>query len=355
MLCIAAFIVFALIGIFSAKYRGFAKEAWSCTAKRITFRPCDSSFGDKVKNKMLAKVLLKQPKLVKPADIAINVAAFLIVILTIWSLLVIVKSGLNLFVYGTCDYHNSQSCALNTTKACSIDTPDPTFIESVETLTVHKWVYNWFKDIVVAVEAIPNRVKYWDATDYLPAHATYTYYKSTNKTALEIIDPGCEVCQRLYVAEKQVGFNKHYNVTYIPYAIKIPGQNKYKFNNSYLIVSYLEAIRQNPLKSSKGPVDWKIIDRLFTQRNRDNILWQSEFKNMLTADEAKNQLNAWLKEFGYNDQQIQNIVQATKSQSVQNTITANRNIVENKIKTINIPTIIFNGKMYAGVPPASEL
>ena len=52
MFCIAAFIILALISIFSARYRKLAKKAWSCTLRRVTLRPCDTSFKEETKNKL---------------------------------------------------------------------------------------------------------------------------------------------------------------------------------------------------------------------------------------------------------------------------------------------------------------
>jgi hypothetical protein len=44
MFCIAAFIVFATLAIFSASFRPLAAKAWHCVLRRVTFRPCDISF-----------------------------------------------------------------------------------------------------------------------------------------------------------------------------------------------------------------------------------------------------------------------------------------------------------------------
>ncbi len=56
MLCIASFIVFLILGVFSGYYRALAKKAWQCVGRRITFRPCDTSFADDVKGKLFGKM-----------------------------------------------------------------------------------------------------------------------------------------------------------------------------------------------------------------------------------------------------------------------------------------------------------
>ena len=100
MFCIAAFIVLGLISIFSASKRQLAKKAWGCTLRRVTFRPCDTSFKEEAKSHLLARVANKTPRLVKVADIGIEIISFLLVFLTVWSLLIAVKSGLRFICLG---------------------------------------------------------------------------------------------------------------------------------------------------------------------------------------------------------------------------------------------------------------
>ena len=349
MVCIAAFIVFAIIGIFSLKYRQLAKKAWYCTAKRLTFRPCDSSFKDDVKASILSKVLIKHPKMIKKADIAIEITAAIIVILTFWSLLVLVRSGLDLFVYGTCDPHEAQSCVLDTTKSCTINSPSLSFVESVKELKVHTWIYNWFSDFGTSIAAIPDKIKNWNANDYLPSNPSYSKYSKGKPTALLIFDPGCRICQEDYIKLEKANFFSSHNLAYIAYSIKIVGKNTYEFKNSNLIVSYLEAVKLKKMKTSNQPVDWRIINRLFTLRSPDGLLWQNEFNDVLSEQDAKNTVISWLKEFGYSPSEIDQINQLAESNEVKSTIENNRNIVTDKIKTINIPSMIFNGQLHVGL------
>ena len=65
MPCIVALIVFGIMGIFSASQRALAKEALDCVFKRVTFRACNTGFAEKVKGKLLAKVLKRSTFLAK--------------------------------------------------------------------------------------------------------------------------------------------------------------------------------------------------------------------------------------------------------------------------------------------------
>jgi hypothetical protein len=357
MVCIAAFIVLGIISIFSAKYRKLAGEAWSCTAKRITLRPCDSTFKEDVKNSILSKVLLKAPKLLKVADAAIEIIAAIIVILTIWSVLVATKSLVNLYVYGTCNPSNASSCSLNASEACSANTGEITFTQSVAQFKELEWAGNWFKDFGEGIAAIPSQWQYWSAKNYLPQNVTYyNKYDSTKPTALEVIDPGCSSCKKLFVNIKDTDFLKKYNLAYIAYPIKsVSTDNGYRFKNSLLIAKYLESIRVYALTDSKKAIDWKVIDRIYSEKNSDGIPWQTAFDELLDNQQAKNTLNKWLSEFGYTSNDVTTIEEMLNSQKITNIMNSNRDIVENKIKTVQIPTIIYNGHKRSGVLNKDQL
>lgn len=356
MFCIAAFIVLAIISIFSASHRKLAKKAWGCTMRRITFRPCDTSFKEEAKSKLLSHVAKRTPKLVKAADIGIEVASFALVILTIWSILSVMYSGLNLFVWGTCTPNQASSCSLGA-ETCSIDKIDKSFWE----LTGEGKPLDWF---VAQAEAlgntianIPIRLKTWNAEDYLPQNVSYYHKKDDAKpTALEIIDPGCSVCGRLFKNIKDAGFEDKYNLAYIAYPIKNPyKEGEYKFANSYTVTRYLESIKINPLNGLKKPADWQIIERIFTSKDADNISYQIKINTMLDKAQTEALIQSWLGEIGYSADQIKQIITDANSQKVTDIINQNYEIVDKKVNTVKIPTIIFGGQRRDGLVSIQNL
>jgi len=356
MFCIAAFIILAIISIFSASHRKLAKKAWSCTLRRVTLRPCDSSFKEETKNKILSHVANKTPKLVKAADVTIEVASFLLVILTVWSLVVAIESGLNLFVWGTCAPKHASSCSLSS-ETCSIDQIDKSFWDLTMEGKPYMWLVNGFQDFAKTVSNIPTRLQHWEAKDYLPQNATYLEPKNDAKpTALEIIDPGCVVCGHLFSNIKHSNFADKYNLAYIAYPIKNPNQTgQYKFKNSYVVTTYLEALKLNPLVGQKTPTDWQILERIYTWKNKDGVLYQIKINASLNTNQTIELLKAWMKEIGYSDKQISKITSDASSQKVADIIKANQNIVEMKVKTVGIPTIIFNGQRHEGLVKTQDL
>jgi hypothetical protein len=356
MFCIAAFIILAIISVFSARYRKLAKKAWSCTLRRVTLRPCDTSFKEETKNKLLSHVAKKTPRLVKTADVGIEVASFALVVLTIWSVLVVLEAGLNLFVWGTCAPSNASSCSLSS-ESCSINTVDKNLWQLTAEGKPIDWFVNQANNLGNTISNIPTRLQNWDATKYLPQNATYyNAFEKSKPTALEVIDPGCIVCQHLFKNIKSTGFQDKYNLTYIAYPIKnpdIPG--KYKFANSYTVTQYLESLRINPLPGQKIPTDWQILERIYTGSAAGGISNQIKINTMLDTRQTKELIHAWLKEIGYNDVQLVQIDSDANSQKIANIIKQNQDIVNNKIKTVKIPTLIFKGQLHSGLVNTGDL
>ena len=79
MVCIAAFIILCLISVFvgflsifnktlGKKYWAVFKKAWHCVFKKVRLQKCDTNFKDDVKNTLLKRLVVKNPKLLKPAS-----------------------------------------------------------------------------------------------------------------------------------------------------------------------------------------------------------------------------------------------------------------------------------------------
>lgn len=356
MFCIAAFIVLAIISIFSVKYRKLAKKAWDCTLRRVTFRPCDTSFKEETKSKLLSHVANKTPKLVKTADIGIEIASFILVILTIWSLFTALESGLNLFVWGTCNPAEASSCSLSS-ETCSINKANKGLIELVQEGKPFDWFVNQAESLGNTIANIPTRLKTWNATDYLPQNVSYYLAKDSNKpTALEIIDPGCSVCGHLFRNIQDSKFENKYNLAYIAYPIKNPYETgKYKFANSYTVTKYLEAIKLHQLSGLKIPADWQILERVFTWKDNSGVSYQIKINTMMDKTQTIDLIKGWLTDIGYNTDQIAQITTEANSQKVTDIINQNYQTVEKKVNTVKIPTIIFNGQRHDGLVNVADL
>lgn len=363
MLCIAAFLVLLVLSAVSAKYRKLLGRAWNCTWHRVTFRACDTTFREDVKNSVLAPVAVRAPRLVKPASIAIEVLAWVMVLTLIVSLYIVGRSGLNLFVYGTCDKQNSQACTLSS-EACSINAVQPTFWQSVWKGDVIGAFGNEFSSLGDTIATVPSRLRHWDAREYATKNATYARtYQKGKPVALEVLDPGCEYCAKLFRNIEKSGFERSHNLTYIAYPIK--AQTGYKFQNSPVVAQYLAAMQARPLTSAARAAgsghltggesaDWYVLRQLFTGKNAKGQGWQ-EWMNQAPRADAITQLHTWMRDAGYTEPQVQEIATLSKSDAIASTLKTNRTTVEKKIRTVKIPSLIANGGLHSGLVKVGDL
>lgn len=349
MLCIAAFVVVLVLSAVSAKYRKLLGRAWGCVWRRITFRPCDTTFREDVKNSLLAPLAVRSPKLVKPASIAIEVIAWLMVLSLVMSLYILGRSGLNLFVYGTCDKQDGQSCSL-AAEMCSVDSGTPGFWESIGQGDVIGAFGNEFASLGETIAAVPSRLREWDAAEYASADATYLGgYTAGRPTAVEVLDPGCRFCAQLFRNMAEAGFDGTHNLTYLVYPIQTADGPK--FANSPLVAQYLTAARayERDRGGLEGQTaDWYILEQLFTGQNADGVDWQV-WMNAASAGDARTQLATWLGEAGLDEDAVATVDGLAGSAAVAESLDQVRTVVEDDIRTVAIPSLIAGGRLHAGL------
>ena len=364
MVCIAAFIVLCLVSVFvvflsifrrdiGKRYWKTFKKAWGCVGKRVTLQKCETGFKDDVKNTLLSKVVLKNPKLVKPFSIGIEVASVLIVLVTVWSIVEASKAGLALWTLGTCNVQRPSACSLGA-EACSIDgdSGPKNFIESIG---------YWFSDWGEIFGAMPDKFRSWDASNFDFSYVSASSNQdSSQPVAIDIFDPGCEVCLQSYKKQAESGFFEKNNVKLVPFPIQ-DKDGKFKFANSRLIVSYIYAVEKqgNPAAGLKagdalasGMSDTpaiRIIDRIFMQQDDKHRSYQDLFNAQYSATEAETELKSWLTEYGYSEAEISTIADTAKADEISNIISKNNDIVVNNIHAKGIPTMIYNNSKHTGV------
>ncbi|GAB95456.1 hypothetical protein KILIM_020_00240 [Kineosphaera limosa NBRC 100340] len=357
MLCIAAFIVLLFLAAVSAKYRRLLRRAWSCVTRRVTFRPCDTTFRQDVKDSLLAPLALRAPRLVAPASVAIEVVAWVMVLSLVVSLYIVARSGLNLAVYGTCDKADPAACSLSATQGCGIGSARPGFGESLRSGDVIGAVRNEAADVGDTVSALPRMFRSWDAAEYALPQASYQGgYRDGRPTALEVIDPGCQFCAQLFANVRESGFAEKNNVTYIVYPIGsdlLP-----RFANSPLIARYLTAVRLTEAQAgthANNPTDWLLLENIFVGRRPDGVAWQTWFNEDASPQEATAQLQAWLAGAGYDQAAIAQIAELAASDRVRDVIAEGKRVVDDDIQTVTIPSMIADGRLHMGAISAQDL
>lgn len=346
MVCIAAFIILCLVGVFVAflsifrrdigrKYWVVFKKSWGCVGKKLTLQKCETNFKDDVKNTLLSRVALKHPTWVKPLGVAIEVSAVLIVLITIWSLIEAVKALLALWAFGTCNVSQPASCALGA-EVCGIDAEEPS--------NPLEWTGRWFGEWGEIFANIPDRFHSWQATDYFVKPVTYAAGATdAQPAALDIFDLGCTVCLRSYRNQKASGFFERYHTALMVYPITLPDGSD-KFANSSLIARYIHAAALEQTSYAT-----KIIDRLYTENDpASGNNYQVAFALMSSAT-AEQTLKNWLKDFGATDQQVKHLAQVAHSEQVDQIMAQIKDMVENRLHVKGIPTLIYDGRKHNGL------
>ncbi len=103
MICIIALVVFSVLGIFSAKYRTIAKEAFDCVFKRLTLRKCTTGLDKRLKSQITGNIMRRHPRFGAAVYRHFEAISWAFTIAMILSLGYSAYSIGNLFVYGNCN------------------------------------------------------------------------------------------------------------------------------------------------------------------------------------------------------------------------------------------------------------
>ena len=118
MFCIVAFVVLSILGIFSATNRRLAKEALDCVLRRITFRPCNTGFDEKMKAKILGKVIMRSEKLASFINKRFEILAWAFFVIGMAALVMSVRGLVLFYTTGSCNGLNSEAfCVFDPTGA----------------------------------------------------------------------------------------------------------------------------------------------------------------------------------------------------------------------------------------------
>lgn len=351
MVCIAAFIILALMGVFVAgisifkpkvgkAYLKAMKKAWGCLWKKVRLQKCETGFKDDVKNTLLSRVMLKHPKWVKPLSIIIEVLSVVIVIVAVWAILTAIKSLLALWALGSCNVTKPSACSLGA-EVCSIDETEPS--NPIE--ATGRWFTEWGE----IFEAIPDKFKTYDPNEYLFNYIELGAGESDElPIAVDIFDPGCSVCMISYRNQKNAGFFESHNVRLVPFPIQ-DANGEYKFKNSEIIVRYMFAIEQ-----LKAGASINIIDRIFTGKNSEGISYQNKFNDDYSRDEAIAKLESWIRADGFDEDDMKELRKIANYPEISDKIDENKTIVEEQLRVKGIPTMLIDGKRHTGLWKAAE-
>lgn len=118
VLCFIALAAFAVLGIFSAKYRAFAREAFRCVTRKAMLRPCDTALDVRIKAKVTSR-LMRWPSVARFTRNHFDAISWVFTIALIASTAYSIMVFYNLATYGTCDPANPQNCVFQPAPAAN--------------------------------------------------------------------------------------------------------------------------------------------------------------------------------------------------------------------------------------------
>lgn len=357
MFCIAAFIVFGILAIFSASFRPLAAKAWHCVLRRLTLRPCDITFSQEMKGKLVGTLIFTHPRLARFLNRWIDWLSFAFVVLSIWSLVYVANAGLNLWVYDTCDPRNAESCSLSG-EACGIGQASLGLVQAVREGNVITWAAGPFTRFAETLSRIPDRLKTWDPREYLGPTATFYHPVDPLKPyVLEVIDPGCKFCKKLTHNLEAANIMEAANVSYVLYPIPLAGTGGTKFPHSMLVASYIEATKHVQPSKNTGDVapDWQLLKKIFEDHVGEAVDLQTRINIGMNRAQAEETLKKLLLDIGYSSAEVQAVSRLAASQEVRDSLAEQRAIVEERIRTIKIPTLLFAGRRFDRVVDVDRL
>ncbi|MBQ6130468.1 hypothetical protein IJI72_02140 [Candidatus Saccharibacteria bacterium] len=363
MVCIAAFIILGLVGVFVAivslfkrevgrAYLKLMKKSFGCVSKKVRLQKCDTNFKDDVKNTLLRKVVLKHPSWLRPLSALIEVLSVVIVIVFAWAVLTSIKSLLALWSLGTCNVDRPASCTLSS-EACSLGDDDAS-------KSLPEKFVRWFTEWGDIVAAVPDRVKSWSAEEFFleptvfvdPAllDADVSSPAADAPFALDILDPGCSACMMSFRNQLSSGFFSTHQTALLIYPIELE-DGSYKFPNSGLFARYLYAtalLDEGETAENQTHYSLKLLNRIFTEKTAEGIIYQSYF-NSLDATEAKAELKSWLRDFGATEEELKTISQLEKSDEVKSLLSEVKALATEKVHIKGIPTLLYDNKKHLGL------
>ncbi len=136
VLCLIALPIFAILGIFSVKYRRLVVESLECLFKTVTFQKCKSGLDDRIKSQITGKMLKFSPSAARFFYANYKIISLILLIVFIWSGWVGGVAIYNYVVYGNCNGPDSDKfCILDPTGAGSATCEIPSNVGGGEVIT----------------------------------------------------------------------------------------------------------------------------------------------------------------------------------------------------------------------------
>ena len=120
VLCLIALPVFAVLGVFSLKYRRLARDAADCLFRTVTLRKCRSGLDARIQSYVTGRALRRSAGAARFLHRHFRLLSWLVAAVFVWSLVVSAQGIYNFAKYGNCNGPASTGfCLLDPTGAHS--------------------------------------------------------------------------------------------------------------------------------------------------------------------------------------------------------------------------------------------
>jgi hypothetical protein len=103
VLCLLALPIFAVLSIFSVKYRKLTKDSLECLFKTVTLRKCSSGLDDRIRSDVTGTFLKYSPSTARFFYKNYKIISWIILILFLWSTYASGVGIYNYAVHGNCN------------------------------------------------------------------------------------------------------------------------------------------------------------------------------------------------------------------------------------------------------------
>ncbi len=297
MFCFVALIIFAILGIFSASHRTLAKEALDCVFRRVTLRPCNTGFKEKMQSKILGKLIMRSPRLAKAMNHHFELLAWIFFILSVASTAWVIKDVYNVYVYGNCN-------GLNSTEFCAFD-------------------LGGINSAVSSIATKPCSLTPTKESNLSLNRVDLSSFPTENIQAKsKVVFIGCYLCdysREAYPLIKKIVKENNVQYTFALYPTK---------SGSAYLTAYMDCAYKQDSKKF-----WQWNDAMFSS-NKSNLLTSTYVQDILVRN-------------GYNLRKIMACVNSTNTADLVN-------YQINQLTNTGIygtPTVFINGKPFVGPKP----
>ena len=296
MFCILAFVALSIISLFSASHRELAKEAYDCVFRRITFRPCTTGFKEKMKAKLVGRLLNRSAFAARLLNKHFEFLSWILFLTTIASIFWTGKGLYNFYMYGSCN-------GLNKSGFCALDPKG--------------------ENNKVSQTGSSCGIGEGDENKVTLAGVNLSLFPSKNIGAKDtVVLIGCYSCdytRKAYPLVKKLINENRVNYTFAHYPVKEE-------------TLYLLPIGYCAYKQDKDKY-WQLNDRLFSSKKSD--IAKKEYVDKI------------LKGLGYNLEAIDSCITSQET----NSAVVERRIQLEKTNIYGTPLIFINGKGLVGPKP----